>query len=119
MKRTHHRIDREPPIHYLKAWRKERKLTQQQLEERAGVDHSTISRLETGAMDLTRSTATKLAAALLIRVPELFRDPKEPDDARELAERIQSLPATQKKMLEQIVDTLSTSDSAKQNGAGS
>lgn len=119
MTRTHRRIGREPPIHFLKAWRKFRCLTQQQLGERAGVDHSTISRLETGEMDLTRDTAAKLAAALLITVPELFRDSTEPDDARKLAERIQTLSGNQKKMLEQIVDTLLTSDVTKQNGAGS
>lgn len=118
MSRTHSRIEREPPIHHLKAWRKFRCLNQQQLGERAGIDHSTISRLETGAMDLTRETASKLATALFITVPDLFRDPTEPNDARLLAARIQALPEAQKKVLEQIVDSL-TKSSTTQNGAAS
>lgn len=48
----------------LRALRKEAGLTQEELAERAGVTHGTISRIERGKIALTEDMRFKLAAAL-------------------------------------------------------
>lgn len=49
---------------WLRTRLKRRRLSQRQLAERSGVNHSTISRLLTGEHRPTLATATKLARAL-------------------------------------------------------
>ena len=55
----------------LKHIRKERKLTQEQLAERAGLTREYIARLEAGRYDPTLSTIEKLAKALRVKVNDL------------------------------------------------
>ena len=55
----------------LKHIRQERKLTQEQLAERAGLTREYIARLETGRYDPTLSTIEKLAKALRVKVNDL------------------------------------------------
>ncbi len=103
MPRKQRVADREPPIHFLQQWRRHRALTQQKLAERAGLSHSTISRLENGETNLTRDTAALLAAALLIDIADLFRDPGDPHGVWSLARNLAKLPPAQRKMVETII----------------
>jgi len=105
MPRKQRVADREPPIHFLHQWRRHRALTQQQLAERAGLSHSTVSRLENGNADLTRNAAALLAAALLIDIADLFRDPSDPHGVWSLARNLTKLPPDQRRMVETIINT--------------
>ena len=105
MPRKHRVADRNPPIHFLQQWRRHRALTQQQLAERAGLSHSTISRLESGQTNLTRCAAALLAAALLIDISDLFRDPTDKHGIWSLARNLTKLPPDQRKMVETIINT--------------
>jgi len=105
MPRKQRVADREPPIHFLHQWRRHRALTQQQLAERAGLSHSTVSRLENGNADLTRNAAALLAAALLIDIADLFRDPNDPHGVWCLARNLTKLPPDQRRMVETIINT--------------
>ena len=58
----------------IKALRENAELTQEQLAKKAGVNHSYISLLETGQRMPTVKTADKLAAALGIKLMDLFRE---------------------------------------------
>lgn len=48
----------------LKAFREERRVSQSKLAERAGFDHSYVSRLESGARTPTRDAVEQLAVAM-------------------------------------------------------
>mgnify|MGYP003292697856 CR=1 FL=1 len=57
----------------LRAVRRQKDITQNELAKKSGVSRATISYLESGvATDATVSTLTKLASALGISVRELF-----------------------------------------------
>ena len=105
MPRKQRMADREPPIHFLQQWRRHRSLTQQKLADRAGLSHSTISRLENGQTNLTRATAALLAAALMIDIADLFRDPGDPHGVWSLARNLTKLPPDQRRMVETIINT--------------
>jgi transcriptional regulator with XRE-family HTH domain len=66
---------------YLREWRKFRDLSQEELAARAGVKHSTVSRLENGITGWVQDTMEALADALDCSVSELlFMDPTHPED---------------------------------------
>ena len=56
----------------IKALRERRRLTQEQLAERAGVSRTYLARLETARQDPTLSTLEKLAKALGVKVGRLL-----------------------------------------------
>jgi transcriptional regulator with XRE-family HTH domain len=58
------RMDRGPFGTRLKQLREEHRVSQSKLAERAGFDHSYVSRLESGARTPTREAVTQLGAAL-------------------------------------------------------
>ncbi len=58
------RVGVEDFTHWLRVWIKAKKVTQRQLAQQSGVDHSTISRLLRGERMPSLGTATKLANAL-------------------------------------------------------
>ena len=58
----------------IKTLREKAELTQEQLAKKAGVSHSYISLLETGRRMPTIKTADKLAAALGVRLIDLFEE---------------------------------------------
>lgn len=67
------------PLH-LRAWRKHRNLTQEQLAERSGISQGMISQLEKNATDYSGETLAALADALGCEPPDLIvRDPTDPE----------------------------------------
>ncbi len=56
----------------LKELRKNAKLTQVQLAEKAGVDHSTIAKIERGQRGATRAMISRVAKALSVSEAALF-----------------------------------------------
>ena len=58
----------------LRALRRDRDLTQEQLAERAGVDSKTISRAENGHFNIGVDLISALARALEVPTWRLFRD---------------------------------------------
>ena len=85
---------------YLKAWRKLRGLTQEQLAGRLDTTAATISRWETGKAPWDINDLNGIAYALQCDAVDLFRDPASPEgkawriikgmkpDAKERATRI-------------------------------
>jgi len=66
--------------HYIKAWRKHRRLTQEQLAERAGVSTGNISHLENGNQNYTQPMLEAIAEALQCEPADLLmRDPTQPE----------------------------------------
>ena len=64
-------------------WRRYRRMTQAQLERRAGLAHNALSRIEREEVSPRLETVERIAAALDLSVEELqFRTP--PDEVREL-----------------------------------
>jgi transcriptional regulator with XRE-family HTH domain len=55
----------------IRAWRLHRKFTQGELEQRAGLSHNTISRIETDAVSPRLDTVKGIARALELSVEEL------------------------------------------------
>jgi transcriptional regulator with XRE-family HTH domain len=55
----------------LRTLREERKMTQEELGNRAGVGQAMIGHVETGRRQLTLSTAVRIARALDVSVDEL------------------------------------------------
>jgi HTH-type transcriptional regulator, competence development regulator len=58
----------------LKRWRRQRALSQQDLERMTGVAQSTISRLEANQRPARPSTVRKLASALGVEPRELMKE---------------------------------------------
>jgi transcriptional regulator with XRE-family HTH domain len=56
----------------IKALREQRKMTQEQLAERAGIGRSYLARLQTARQDPTLSTLEKTAKALRVKVAKLL-----------------------------------------------
>lgn len=63
---------------YFKEWREARDLTQQQLAERLGTTHVTVSRMETGARQWNQGYLEALAEALDTEPQNLFHHPGRP-----------------------------------------
>lgn len=76
----------------IAGWRRYLKLSQQDLESRAGLSHNAISRIETGQVSPRIETVERIAGAMEISVEELqFRDPPISDDSVSGEPAIQSL----------------------------
>lgn len=70
------RLKPDGPRHFLKQWRKFRRLTQEQLAGRLDMSNSSISQLETGKQGYTQDTLEALADALSCQPGDLLmRDP--------------------------------------------
>jgi transcriptional regulator with XRE-family HTH domain len=64
----------------IRAWRKHRGLTLEQLAERIGVTHATLSRIERGKQPYNQVLLESMADALQTDVASLLiRDPADPD----------------------------------------
>lgn len=65
--------------HYIREWRKYRKLTQEQLAERIGVDRTYVSKIETGKKRYDQFFLEAVATELNCDVADLIsRDPHLP-----------------------------------------
>jgi transcriptional regulator with XRE-family HTH domain len=89
----------------VREWRRARRLSQEQLEGKAGLSHNAISRIENGKVSPRLDTLEAIAMALEISVEELqfgrpLTSPTEPqtreDDIKELARLLSSVPATKR-----------------------
>ena len=69
---------KKPRQNYLRAWREERGLTQEQLSDRLNTSKGQISSWETGRRSMTWAVQEALAEALSIEPWDLFRDPQQP-----------------------------------------
>lgn len=98
--------ERPAPPHFLRAWRDERQLTQEQLAERAETTHGTISRLESGVIKLTQKMALRLARALEIGPGDLFHHPADADSIWAFAHKLASLPPDQRELVAKMIDGL-------------
>ncbi len=93
--------------HFVRAWRKHRGYTQEQLAEMIGATHGAISQLENGKINYTQPMLEALAEALSCEPADLLmRDPSAPlwsilDDLRRVTpaqqQQIQAIVATFKK----------------------
>lgn len=97
----------------VRQWRTYRGLTQTELEQRAGLSHNAISRIETGAVSPRLETVERIAAALELDVAELqFRGPvaRSSDDHSEalprLMERLGKLPEPRRRAVLQAFHML-------------
>lgn len=71
------RIDARQPTHKVRAWRKVRGLTLEQLADAIGMSHQNLGRIERGLVPLGEEHLTALANALDIDPADLFRDPED------------------------------------------
>lgn len=79
VKKVTPRFKKGPPKHFVKAWRKYRGFTQEQLAEIVGVSHGAIGQLERGQMSYTQPMLEALADALHCEPADLImRDPESP-----------------------------------------
>ena len=67
------------PAHFIREWRKAQDLTLEQLAERVGMTHGTLSRIERGKTAYTQPVLEALAEALGTDPASLImRDPSKP-----------------------------------------
>jgi transcriptional regulator with XRE-family HTH domain len=71
---SHH----EPFRHYLREWREERKMLQEELAEAVGLTKSAISRYETGERKIHLDLQFRLMVALRIVPAQFFSPPGSP-----------------------------------------
>jgi transcriptional regulator with XRE-family HTH domain len=93
-----------PDRHYLREWREKRGLLQDQLAKMVGSSASVISRFETGERGMKIEMQFKLAAALRIKVWQLFFDPDESQIEALLARASPEQRALIVKLAKQVVD---------------
>lgn len=75
----------EKPKHFIRAWRKYRRLTQEQLAERIEMTSGAISQLENGIINYTQPTLEAIAYALNCEPGDLLsRDPRTDDAVADL-----------------------------------
>ncbi|WP_443079063.1 helix-turn-helix domain-containing protein [Streptomyces sp. NBC_01498] len=67
--------DRQEVANRIRGWRSDRKLTQEELAHLAGVDRSTVQRLESGNWEVKLSTLSRLAHALGVSMVVLLDRP--------------------------------------------
>ena len=66
--------------HFIRAWRKHRGLTLEQLAERIGMSHQNLGKIERGKVPYTQTLLEMLAEELRCDPADLIiRDPSDPD----------------------------------------
>lgn len=74
------RLKPDGPRHFIRAWRKHRRLTLEQVAERVGTNHGNLSRIERGLSNYTQPMLEALAVVLNCAPADLIiRDPSDPD----------------------------------------
>lgn len=95
--------------HYIAAWRQFRGLSQEQLAEAVGVTHATISRIETGVIDLKECRLYAIAQALSVSPGALLSTEPgstSPDDDQGTLALWERATPEQKKQIARIVRAL-------------
>ena len=89
---------------YLREWRQDRGLTQEQLADRIGTTKATISRIETRGRDATLGFLEAAVEALggHLSVPDLFRLPSQPS----IDARLQAAPAGLRQQVYSVLDAM-------------
>lgn len=97
----------------VRLWRSHLQLKQSELEERAGLAHNAVSRIETGAVSPRFETVEGLARAMGIsveelqfRVPPESRGPTDQSSSADLLARLEALPASTRDDLLRIFHSL-------------
>lgn len=87
--------------HHLREWRKSRKLSQEALANRVGVDRTTLGKIERGILPYNQDFLERLADALSCEPAELLSvNPLAPDPPRLVWDRLlMAPPETQKTAL--------------------
>ncbi len=93
--------------HFVRAWRKYRGLTQEQLADRIGVSGSNISLLESGKQNYTQRILEELALALGTSPASLLaEDPADQTGAWQIMEKLRLLSPTARRQAIAILDAL-------------
>lgn len=93
------------PVHkYLRAWRKHAGLSQEQLGNILGVDHTTVGRWERGRVPLTSEQFERLAHVFMATPAQLLADPMEADAVETLQEAYQIMQGMDSATLAQWLD---------------
>lgn len=78
---------------FIKEWRKYKDLTQEQVAERAGLDQSTVQRIENGKLPYTEETLERFAFAYGCDVIDILTvNPLAPDPPRLIYDRLRQAP---------------------------
>jgi transcriptional regulator with XRE-family HTH domain len=105
------RFKKGPPRHFIRAWRKHRHLTQEQLASRVEMSTASISQLENGHQGYSQSTLEALAEALSCQPGDLLmRDPTVGEAAWSLLDSLK--PETRRQALA-MLRALKESDEAE------
>lgn len=98
----------QPPKHFIREWRKYRRLSQEQLAERAGLrTHSAISHLENGRSEYTQSSLEALASVLHCQPGELLDvDPMAEGQAVDLTALLRGTPQIVREQILAVVATM-------------
>ncbi len=97
------------PRHFLRAWRKYRGLTQEQLADRIGVSGSNISLLESGKQNYTQRILEEIALALGTSPASLLtEDPVDQTEMRKIVDKLQLLSPATRRIAIVILEALAT-----------
>lgn len=95
------------PRHFIREWRKHRRLTLEQLAERIEVTHGAISQLARGVINYTKPMLEAIADALNCSPGDLITvDPLHPSEAWSIVETLEALPAEQRANVISIIEGL-------------
>lgn len=106
-KKVTHNLKPERPTHFIRAWRKYRGLTQEQLAERIEMTSGAISQLENGIINYTQPTLEAIAYALNCEPGDLLsRDPRIDDAVSDLRSILASASTLEQKRAIRILREL-------------
>lgn len=94
--------ERQPAPNFIREWRKHRRLTLEQLEERCGLGASTISQIERRVSGYSWESLEDIAEALNCTTADMLSGPPDAPDATFLAEVRQLSPDQRPRALEMI-----------------
>lgn len=104
MKKVRPNFKKGPPRHFVRAWRKHRGYTLEQLAEIVGVTHGALSQLERGEVNYTQPMLEALADALACSPADLImRDPSSP--IWSIMDNLSAMPLEQQAQIAEIVQT--------------
>lgn len=89
---------------YIRQWRTLRRMTLEDMQDRTGIDHGLLSKLESGKRRLNSDHIGALASALGIEPYMILISPH--DETLALAARLRRLSSTQRRQAAAIIDIL-------------